>query len=93
MVKFEIDEQKMFEVFGCGEILNIAKDVLDRIDVDDIGNDYELYDAIIDAIDDECIYTYTQWEIMKHYQNPQDANFYDALQYFGEDLATCIIEK
>ena len=38
------------------------------------------------AIDDSLIYYDDQWEIMKQYQNPQEANFSEAIELFYNDL-------
>ena len=84
----KINEKKFTEVFGFGKLADIASEILDRA-----GYDREEADAsekIIDALNDSLIYSDDQWEIMKAYQNPEEANFQNALEYFINDLLSVI---
>ena len=87
-VFMKINEKKFTEVFGFGKLADIASEILDRA-----GYDREEADAsekIIDALNDSLIYSDDQWEIMKAYQNPEEANFQNALEYFINDLLSVI---
>lgn len=69
------------------DYLDIIEEVIDRID--DIKDD-EDYDGINQAIDDSLIYYNQQWTILKHFFNPQDVNFGEAMEYFTEDVYTTL---
>ena len=54
------------------KLQDIASEIVERIDADEITNDYTLFDALLDAFDNECIYYYQQWEIIENYASPED---------------------
>lgn len=68
-----------FNVF----VAQIAKGIFERME--DCTED-EIEDELQYAMDDELIYDEDLWEIMKHYQLPQDANFDEAIEEFYNDL-------
>ena len=82
---------EIFAWFGYGDIAGIAKRVIDRYhsNIED-GDDEN--DALFHAMDDELIYTADQWEIMKFYCTPQDANLANAFMQFETDLMQCIMD-
>lgn len=84
---------EIFAKFGYGEIAGIAERVIDRYHtyIDDGYTDEN--DALFSAMDDELIYTADQWEIMKFYCTPQDANLSDAFMQFETDLMQCIMDE
>ncbi len=60
--------------------LGTVEGILGRID------DYNDEEDIMGAIDDELIYDDDQWEVMKHYQRPSEANFNEAIEYLIDDI-------
>lgn len=65
------------------EIFEIAKAIFERME------DYKEYDtdeALVNAIEDELIYSSDMWAIMEYYQDPLDANFNEAKKLFFDDL-------
>lgn len=83
------NEKKLNELFGWGAIRGIADAIYDRAETMETDDTYE---AIVDALNDELIYTDDQWEVMKAYQSPQDANWIEAVEEFINDLITCVEE-
>lgn len=78
---------KHFDYSVSFELVDIIENVINRIDgILDILDDDELSDAINYAIDDELIYTEDQWNIMKQYQSPQDADWNEAIDEFYNDV-------
>lgn len=55
------------------------------------------YATIDEAVDGEAdrwlMWTANQWEIMQEYQDPQDANFYEAVSEFYSDIYALIDEQ
>lgn len=76
---------KVFNGYGCSEIIGIAENVLGRMDSTDT-------DELWDAMDDELIYTADQWEIMKYYCTPDKADLMEAYDCFYNDLCEAIAE-
>ena len=72
-------ETLLIEKFGFGEIKKIAESIIERMEA-------PTEEELQQAMDDELIYTDDQWEIMKHYQNPEEANFNEAMEEFYNDL-------
>lgn len=54
------------------KLQDIASEIVERIDADEITSEYTLYDALLDAFNDECVYYYQQWEIIENYASPED---------------------
>lgn len=69
-------------------VAQIACDVLDRLEEEDMEQDK--CEAILQAIDDELIYTSDQWELIKYYMNPDEIGegktLSDIMMDFFEDL-------
>lgn len=72
-------ETLLIEKFGFGEVEKIAESIIERMEA-------PTEEELQQAMDDELIYTDDQWEIMKHYQNPEEANFNEAMEEFYNDL-------
>lgn len=72
-------ETLLIEKFGFGEVEKIAESIIERMEAP---TEEELWQAM----DDTLIYYDDQWEIMKHYQNPEEANFNEAMEEFYNDL-------
>lgn len=70
---------------------DIAEEVYKRACCD-VNTLDEAYDCIYDALGDEMIYTYRQWQIMSEYQSPKDANYDEAYELFYEDLCRYFYE-
>lgn len=71
-----------------GAICDIAQDIVDRIDVNEL-EDYpdDWWSILDDAANDALIYTDDEWEIMKYYCTPETADYADAYDNFITDLA------
>lgn len=67
------------EQFGMCEVCLTAKSIFERMEEP---TEEELHQAM----DDELIYDEDLWEIIKYYQRPCDANFYEAMDEFYNDL-------
>ena len=65
----------------------------ESVDEYESGNYSNIEDAIADEIDSHIIYDDDIWEIMKDYQNPQDANYDDAINSLYEDVISMIEEE
>lgn len=74
-------------VEGC----DIAEDVYMRA-LCDVETLDEAYEEIPEALSDEMIYTYRQWQIMEEYQTPCEANYDLAYEKFESDLLACFYE-
>lgn len=72
--------EAIYETFGRCEIAGIVENIIDRIE------DYDDYDDILQSLDDELIYFDDQWEILKYYCNPQNADWDYAIELFINDL-------
>ena len=72
-------ETLLIRKFGFGEVEKIAEMVIERMEAP---TEEELWQAM----DDTLIYYDDQWEIMKQYQNPEEANFNEAMEEFYNDL-------
>lgn len=71
--------------------LDIAADIVDRVNFDNITED-DAYEEVWQAIDDGLIYSEDQWEVMKHYQSPDEANWESAIEEFSSDIASIVEE-
>lgn len=72
-------ETLLIRKFGFGEVEKIAESIIERMEAP---TEEELWQAM----DDTLIYYDDQWEIMKYYQNPKEANFNEAMEEFYNDL-------
>lgn len=82
-------DRELRKVFGFSDVNNIASGVIERIDFDD--EDLDIDEALLDAINDYIIYYDDQWEIMKFYQNPTEANFSEAIEEFYSDCYNVVM--
>lgn len=89
-MKLQRNEKKLTELFGFDEIRNIAEAIIDRAEGYAEESQDDAYDSIVDALNDELINTVDQWEVMKAYQSPENANFNEALDEFINDLNDCV---
>lgn len=90
-MKIQKNQKNLNDLFGYGEIRNIADTILDRAE-ENIEDYSDPYDAIVDALNDELIYEDNQWTIMKQYQRPSEANFTEAVEEFINDLNECVLK-
>lgn len=90
-MKIQKNQKNLNDLFGYGEIRNIADAILDRAE-ENIEDYSDPYDAIVDALNDELIYEDDQWTIMKQYQRPSEANFTEAVEEFINDLNECVLK-
>lgn len=84
-----LNYEKLVRHFS-GDFAGIAENVLSRIDADEIEKD--AYEAVLQAMDDELIYTEDRWAIMMEYQTPEEADFNLAWEAFADELMECINE-
>lgn len=68
-----------FEKFVFDEVEKIAELIIERMEA-------PTEEDLQQAIDDSLIYDEDLWEIMKYYQRPSEANFYEAMDEFYNDL-------
>lgn len=81
---------KITEVFGYGEISNIARNILERIDEDET----DAGEAVSEAIDSGLIYMGDQWTVIAYYSDPESPkNLSEACEDFYGDLLECIEEE
>lgn len=73
-------ETLLIEKFGFGEVEKIAESIIERMEA-------PTEEELLNSINDSLIYYDDQWEIMKHYQLPYEANFDEAIEEFYNDLA------
>lgn len=81
--------RNIYNVFGNiydDDFLNLVNDVLDRLD---LGGEVE-QDELYEAIDSSLIYYNQQWAMMKYYQNPQEANYEEAFEFFVNDMFSVV---
>ena len=83
---------KIADNFGCGEMSDVARNVLER--VYDNGDETDAGEAVSQAMDDELIYTADQWTVIAYYSDPSDPkSFSEACEEFFGDLLECIDEE
>lgn len=73
-------ETLLIEKFGTGEVEKIAEFIIEWMEA-------PTEEELLNSINNNLIYYDDQWEIMKHYQNPEEANFNEAMEEFYNDLA------
>ena len=92
-LKESIESEIFYDHFGATslEFQDVVKEILKRLELEDLKKkilaDEDISEEVYEAMDAELIYTDDQWECMKHYQSPKDANF----DQMWEDLTTDII--
>lgn len=72
------------------DFLDIVANVLERVDFENEGE--KLEESIQNAIDDELIYTEDRWTLIMFYQNPEEANMYEAFDDLYSDICA-LVEK
>ena len=85
-MKLFVNTSELFELNMSWDATGIAENVYNRSICDAESID-EGFDSLLDALNDELIYTADQWAIMQEYQTPAEANFDDAYMLFYDDLA------
>lgn len=79
----DIIQQAIFDKFGAymtDAFEELVTDVCDRI------GDFADTSDIDSCIDDALIYDDERWTLMRHYQNPDEANYDEAFTRFIEDI-------
>lgn len=71
--------------WGC-DVVEIAKDIISRIDYNKVHNYDDLIVAIFKAIDDGLINYWQKWAIIEEYCTPETADYNEAYEQFTEDL-------
>ena len=76
-------------VFGTAswDMLDLVDEVLERMDCEDLTDEDELFWIIDEAVETELEKTWNCWQVMIHYQSPEDADLQTAKEYFKEDIA------
>ena len=91
----ESEKIKKYEL-NCdySENTNFAIDIANHI-VEYLNNgEYDDLDtAIMQELDSKLIYYADQWELMKNYQTPQEANYNEAIEMLITELYSIITEK
>jgi len=83
----EINMSIMMNVFGVGDLLSLATDILERYTCEEDGDEI---DRLYQAIDDGLIYTRDEWTVIESYCTPLDADYGVALEHFENDLMDAI---
>lgn len=87
----KINLNKITDKFGCGEMSDVARNVLER--VYNNGDETDAGKAVDKAMDDELIYTDDQWTVIAYYSDPSDPkSFSEAYEDFYRDLLECVEE-
>lgn len=83
---------KITDNFGCGEMSDVARNVLER--VYNNGDETDAGEAVSQAMDDELIYTEDQWTVIAYYSDPESPkNLSEACEEFFGDLLECVEEE
>ncbi len=82
-VKYDYEKNNSFAIITAEEIV----DYLNNEEYDDLDT------AIMEEVDRKLIYYDDQWEMMRTYQTPQNANYNIALEMFVEELYSIIEEE
>lgn len=62
----------------------------DLLECEEIDKNSDASEIARDCIDNNLIYDDDIWSIMQEYQNPQNANYNEAIESFENDLTTII---
>lgn len=84
-MKLTVNTSELFNLNMSWDATGIAENVYNRA-ICDAENIDAGYDSLLDALNDELIYTADKWTIMQEYQSPEEANFEDAYIKFYDDL-------
>ena len=83
----ELNYDVLYDHFGSDDnIYGLAESILMRID--ELSED--VYEDVWQAMDDGMIYTEDQWDMLKYYCTPSNADFNDAWGSFEADLIRAI---
>lgn len=84
----EVTTQESFKKFGYGDMAELVIHFFERFEEEGIKEDIKTrYTEHFDnCFNDEFIYYDDQWQIMKYYQRPEDANYNEAMELFYNDL-------
>lgn len=83
LANFNYGKNNSFAISTAEEIV----DYLNNEEYDDLDT------AIMEEVDRKLIYYNDQWEMMRAYQTPQNANYNMALEMFIEELYSIIEEE
>lgn len=83
LANFNYEKNNSFAISTAEEIV----DYLNNEEYDDLDT------AIMEEVDRKLIYYDDQWEMMRVYQTPQNANYNMALEMFVEELYSIIEEE
>lgn len=76
--------------FGFGNFIYIADDIVSCAMEYEGLNEDNVYDAVCDAIDNDLVYYDDQWNVLKYYCVPSEANWEKALDEFTNDIANIV---
>lgn len=79
----EVNVTKVSRVFNSFKMVDIAVDILSRMDA-------PTYDELFQAMDAGLIFTADQWEVMAYYCSIEEADWGVALEGFENDLMECL---
>lgn len=80
-----------FDYTGDFDFLDIVANVIDRIDIEELGDDgLDIRDEVYSNVDDSLIYYDDQWCVMKFYQTPNEANFDEAVEQLVDDCVEIV---
>lgn len=80
----KVEKFDIYKKFNNSEMEEIASAVIDR--VMDADEDVDTWDKVLDAINDELIYTSDQWKIVEYYCTPDTADYDVAMTNFIDDI-------
>ena len=83
--KYSINNDVNYTSFA----LSIAKDIVDELNSYEY-DDIDLCEFIYDELDTRMIYFEDQWELMKTYQHPDEANLDEALEMCFNEIYSLI---
>lgn len=86
-MKLSVNTSELFNLKMSWDATDVAEEVYKRA-ICDANSIDEGYNCLLDALNDELIYTDDQWTIMKEYQSPEDANYNEAYMLFYDDLCS-----
>lgn len=87
---WKTENWEMFKELSTNIIDNVLQNIEFNTEIDSIKFDDILSDAIWQEIDRYCIYYANQWEVLRTYCTPQNADFNRAIDELINDLYTII---
>lgn len=85
-MKLSVNTSELFNLKMSWDATDVAEEVYKRA-ICGVNSIDEGYDRLLDALNDELIYTARQWTIMQEYQSPENANYDEAYMCFYDDLS------